>query len=317
MKQLELVIVQFEEVKKLIHVGRVPQLRLALILLDSAAELIMHRKVQGELHSEQWRFEQLERYRKIENSGQANDWIREQIAELEPQVTSKKRRKKINDVFGDKVEFLVERDALPTEVLPVMARLHEYRNETYHRDEHRVDVLLPAVLIYFDVACTVLSTIRPRWIDDEETGPELERFLPGPGGSTDVFRIPEYAAATLRHEVGLDLTTVRSALKNHLLARLEELEDCIREVMGFCRETRPEAIDTIQWGESDPVVSEEDILSWRERAEALAEVDEKHAMFSEFAAIEIALEPFEKKAVDAVIRIDEEINLQIDIARGK
>lgn len=198
-----------------------------------------------------------------------------------------------------------------------MSRLHEYRNETYHRDEHRVDVLLPAVLIYFDVACTVLSTLRPRWIDDEETGPEVERFLQGSGGSTDVFGIPEYAAATLRHEVGLDLTAVRSALKNHLLARLEELEDCIREVMGFCRESRPEAIDTIQWGESDPAVSEEDILSWRERAEALAEVDEKHALFSEFAEIEIALEPFEKKAVDAVIRIDEEINLQIDIARGK
>lgn len=76
MKQLELVIVQFEEVKKLIRVGRVPQLRLAFILLDSAVELIMHRKVQRELYSEQWRFEQLERYRRIENSGQANDWIR-------------------------------------------------------------------------------------------------------------------------------------------------------------------------------------------------------------------------------------------------
>ncbi|MEU3620413.1 hypothetical protein ABZ725_50360 [Streptomyces sp. NPDC006872] len=36
MKRLELVIVQFEEVKHLIEVGRVPQLRLAHILLDSA-----------------------------------------------------------------------------------------------------------------------------------------------------------------------------------------------------------------------------------------------------------------------------------------
>ncbi|WP_435060212.1 hypothetical protein [Streptomyces sp. bgisy060] len=146
MKQLELVIVQFEEVKKLIHVGRVPQLRLAFILLDSAVELIMHRKVQRELDGEQWQFNYLEKYRRMENSGSGGDWVREQIAELEPQVTSKRRRKKINDVFGEKVKFLVERDALPTEVLPVMSRLHEYRNETYHRDEHRVDVLLPAVL---------------------------------------------------------------------------------------------------------------------------------------------------------------------------
>ena len=49
MKRLELVVVQFEEVKRLIEVGRVPQLRLAHILLDSAVELIMHRMAEAEL----------------------------------------------------------------------------------------------------------------------------------------------------------------------------------------------------------------------------------------------------------------------------
>ncbi|MFF5334711.1 hypothetical protein [Streptomyces sp. NPDC013181] len=317
MKQLELVIVQFEEVKKLITVERVPQLRLAFILLDSAVELIMHRKVERELDGERWQFDELEKYRKMEQGGQVSDWGRRRIAELAPQVTSKRRRKKINDTFGAKVEFLVERDALPDEVLPVLSRLHEYRNETYHRDEHRVDVLLPAVLIYFDVACTVLSTLRPRWIEDEETGPELERFLRGMAGWPDPFKLPEYAAATLRSEVGLDLAAVRSSLMNHLLARLEQVDGFIREVMSFGRKSYEEAIEFIQWDEKDSPTDERDVLSWRERAEALVSVVDKHALFSEFAAIEISLEPFERQAIDAMIRIDEEINLQIDIARGK
>jgi hypothetical protein len=49
MQRLELVIVQFKEVKRLIEVGRVPQLRLAHILLDSAVELIMHPPGRGRL----------------------------------------------------------------------------------------------------------------------------------------------------------------------------------------------------------------------------------------------------------------------------
>lgn len=59
-KSLELVIVQFEEVKRLIVIDRVPQLRLAHILLDSAVELIMHRMAESELNLERYPFEQLE-----------------------------------------------------------------------------------------------------------------------------------------------------------------------------------------------------------------------------------------------------------------
>jgi hypothetical protein len=40
-------------------------------------------------------------------------------------------------------------------------KLHEYRNETYHRDQHRIEVIRPAVLIYFDAACTVLEHYEP------------------------------------------------------------------------------------------------------------------------------------------------------------
>ncbi|MEU6011501.1 hypothetical protein [Streptomyces sp. NPDC047453] len=79
MKQLELVIVQFEEVKRLIGVGRVPQLRLAFILLDSAVELIMHRKAQDELALEHWDLQRLERCRRAEKNGHVSDELRSEI----------------------------------------------------------------------------------------------------------------------------------------------------------------------------------------------------------------------------------------------
>ena len=175
MQRLELVVVQFEEVRRLVEIGRVPQLRLAHILLDSAVELIMYRMVEAELRHERFDFDQLENLRRLQAwrhsddptqrrfaaNGPSNDQITAEIRRLEPKVTSKKRRQKIDRNFGDKVDFLVERQLLPQVVAPVLKKLHDYRNETYHRDRHRVEVIRPAVLVHFDVACTVLDHYTP------------------------------------------------------------------------------------------------------------------------------------------------------------
>ncbi|MDJ0382229.1 hypothetical protein [Streptomyces sp. G-G2] len=96
MKRLELVIVQFEEVKRLIEVGRVPQLRLAHILLDSAVELIMHRMAEAELRFEHIDFDRLENLRRLESmrksdnplhrrfaTGPSDDQLRAEIQRLE------------------------------------------------------------------------------------------------------------------------------------------------------------------------------------------------------------------------------------------
>lgn len=332
MKQLELVIVQFEEVKRLIEVGRVPQLRLAFILLDSAVELIMHRQTQDALALEHWDFRRLENYRRAEDDGRGNELIRAEIKELEGQVTSKGKRKKVERSFPDKIDFLVERGSLPNEVGPVLKRLHEYRNETYHRDHHRLEVIRPAVLIYFDTACTVLSTYSPGSVANEDTGPELDRFIEGFNGRYDPFDLPERAANKLREEVGLDLDVVRDALTKHLLGRLEELEENIRYVEGFFHDLLPgDALRIIQVAEYDIDAifnrdvmrsrtyphDEGDFVTWRERAAALSGIAEKHALFTEFAAIETSFEELERQALSSVEQIDDQVQMQLDAHRGK
>jgi hypothetical protein len=238
-KSLELVIVQFDEVKRLIEVERIPQFRLAHILLDSAVELIMHRMVNGELKLERYSFDQLENLRRLERgrksdnpfnrrfaaAGPSDDELRREIQRLEGSVTSKNKRKKIDHNFGDKIDFLVERKKLPKEIGPILKKLHDYRNETYHRDRHRIEIIRPAVLIYFDTACTVLDHYDPGMlIGSDALGPEFARFQDDVLDRADLFELHHRAAKQLRREIGLDLAVVRSALVSHLLERLYDLE---------------------------------------------------------------------------------------------
>ena len=48
-RRLELTVVQLEEAKRFIQSDRIPHLRLALLLLDNTAEVLMHRAIQDEL----------------------------------------------------------------------------------------------------------------------------------------------------------------------------------------------------------------------------------------------------------------------------
>ena len=226
MESLELVIVQFEEVKRLVMIGRVPQLRLAHILLDSAVELLMHRMAWSELDREQYCFEQLENLRRLEAAGRGRPGFRDEIQQLEGNTVSKTRRKKIDSNFGDKIDFLVERGRLPADLGPVLKKLHEYRNETYHRDQHRIECIRPAVLIYFDAACTVLEHYEPgMMITSGSRAPnsrDSTRNFPCPATRSNC---PAGLPGQLRQEVGLDLGALRSALRDHLLGRLIDLKD--------------------------------------------------------------------------------------------
>jgi hypothetical protein len=337
-KSLELVIVQFEEVKRLIVIDRVPQLRLAHILLDSAVELIMHRMAESELNLERYPFEQLENLHRIatgpdpflrmERERLGADWLQEQIKQLEGTVVSKARRKKIDREFNGKIDFLIERNRFPGDLGPVLNKLHEYRNETYHRDEHRIEVIRPAVLIYFDAACTVLEHYEPgTMVLSDSLGPELKQLQQGLPSPPDVFDLPRQAAKQLRMEVGLDLESVRSALSEHLLGRLTDLEDSLAymEENFTGGDVIPgDAIRLLQLGDGDveaifkPKVmrsrpapySIDDLTSWIARATALAGIADRNALFTEFAAIEDCFENIEKGARQAVWRIDEQANMR-------
>lgn len=63
--------------------------------------------------------------------------------------------------------------------------------------------------------------------------------------------------------------------------------------------------------------SKSHLEQWRTRIAALESIADKHALVSEYAAIEDSFEPLEEKIKDAVLQVDYEVQSQIDFARGK
>lgn len=325
MKRLELLIVQFDEAKRLIEIDRDPQLRLALIVLDSAVELVLHRMVQAEYSQADNAARWLPVFRQIESNGGGDDYVRNRIQELESEAISKTKRKKIDAHFAVKIELLTERGRLPVELGPVLNKLHQYRNETYHRDQHRIEVLRPAALVYFDAACAVLACYRPPVLQQVEPGPELGRFMPETKHSG--FDLPKLAADQLRSEIGLDLDAIRSALRDYLLGRLNEAEDGLAFIEGNMPDVAPgDGLRLVQAKPEDTLAEirsstyphvPADLVTWRQRASAMDGIVDRHELMTEFAAIEDEFEELEAKISDLASELEADLQLQLDVYRGK
>ncbi|MHA6762678.1 hypothetical protein [Streptacidiphilus sp. PAMC 29251] len=335
MERLELLVVQLEETKRLIEVDRVPQLRLAFILLDNAAEVILHRSTESALFFQATEEGLLTRLKEMEAAGHSNDWMREQMESLEKSIVPKRRLKEIERNFDAKVEFMVSRDQLPGELAPVLAKLHKYRNETYHRDTLRRELIRPAVLIYFDVICSMLGYYSQGMLSYSSNtvlGPEVERFQTE-AGPISLFGVDlaKKIAKQLRKEVGLDIEGTRQALSAHLIARLDDLDKHLKFIednLGAPGLVPGDALRIVQADLSGLPTLEQvrsrkyrygkaDLQRWRTESAGLDSIDDKAAMFTAYAAIEDDFEPLEVMVESAVTQIDRQMQLDDDIARGK
>ncbi|WP_326590247.1 hypothetical protein [Streptomyces sp. NBC_01294] len=329
MERLELIVVQLEEAKGLIEKGRVPHLRLAFILLDSVTELILHRTVQSALWDQKILTGMLATCKELAASGHAE--AAAEIPSIEARIIPKSELKNIDRNFDAKVTLLVDRGTLDPALGPVLEKLHKYRNEMYHRDKLRREVLMPATLIYFDSACTALESYsRFMAFGSAPLGPEISRFTGGGSGFMQQ-NLPQKIAAQLRREVGLDLPQVRSALAQYLDARLDEISDSlafIEDNLGVPQLVRGDALRLVQANlATNPTLeqvrgkkypySKADMERWRNEISALESISDKHDLVREYAAIEDAFEPFEQLVEKAALDVDREVQLQIDIARGK
>lgn len=305
MSDQDLVPAQFETIRSLIKSDGVAELRLAFILLDSVVELLMHRMIQvifwlrrhDYRNLKSWkvmlaRDEAWERY-----PGMNRERYQRAVDDLEAELVSKTKRARIDREFGAKVTFLVEQGWLPAGLEVVLRKLHDFRNDTYHRDKHRIEVVRPAALIYFDVACSVF---------------EAHRY-----SSTDAQR--------MRDDIGLDFETVRGALAEHLLERLEDLRQSLDYIDGCLtdHDARPgDAILVLQMEDGDvEAVTDQEVLrsrafpigygdldSWTARAYALKSETDRYAMFIEFGSIEGCFEKLEEAAREAIFEIDDQAN---------
>lgn len=338
MQRLERLVVHVREALRLARGGDDAHLRLALILLDSAAELMMHRECETVLSREWQRGHLLALRRQEERFGPLNEALTAERKRLVKEVTSEKRRERIAREFGAKADFLVDADLLPLAEARVLRKLHEYRNEAYHRDELRPTTLSTAVGIYAYLVCALMRDlpVHSMVMEWRSKPPQVIQDLVDPASDPLEWQ-PTIAAHFLR-EFGLDQSgAATSMLSEHLVDRIDNALDAVaygvEHINGMHpgRGVDPEALLAqlqvkdvwlAAFGSPDELRAQDvpvrfaDFAKWRERAEQIASETDVLVAFGSFADIEDAFESTEKELLTMAHGIDEAINDAVKEARG-
>jgi hypothetical protein len=342
-KNLERLVVHVEEAIRLGTSENEPELRLGLLLIDSAAELMLYRETDYLLawgdQYQQW----LDRAEQAAAHGYASD--QDYIDELRGKVFSKTQRNKIEHDFDAKCALLVEQDILQPAQARVLKKLHEYRNETYHRDELRPATLASANRIYIYLVCQmmIVMPVHSMSFSGPVAPAVLNKYLkPGENGFGVGVGLQARIGQALIATTSISNTAeLGQELSEHVNYRLDEIEAAGEECVSFFNSmndrgwTSVAILGMLQAPEpSDPFdhlrrtpddyrnkwarpVNKAKFRTWRKAAAELANETDDLAAFAAFADLEDAFEPIEKQVMRLALDVDREIQNQVDQALGK
>jgi hypothetical protein len=150
---LERLVVHVEEAVRLGCMNDDPHLRLGLMMLDSAAELLLHRECDSRLR---WAGEYRELVRAAEEWRVVMGKELSSAAGLREEAIPAALCRWIDRDFGAKCDYLVGRGVLAEPRARVLKKLHKYRNEAYRRDRLRLGTLASASRVYVYLLCTLM-----------------------------------------------------------------------------------------------------------------------------------------------------------------
>ena len=122
------------------HHERRPALRLGLMMLDSAAELLLHRECDSRLQwAEQSYRERCAWPRRCASNRQGT----RMVTGLQEKALPAAQCRQIDRDFGAKCDYLVGLGVLAEPHARALKKLHRYRDEAYHRDRFCADCGAP------------------------------------------------------------------------------------------------------------------------------------------------------------------------------
>jgi hypothetical protein len=339
LRWLERIIVQLVEARRLANHRDVAHGRLALILLDSAAETLLSRLAD---HALLWADMHGDRLKTVERYGGPSDPDGQALVEeLEAKSVSDKTRARIRQNYADLVRFVFTRDncALDAELAGCLDALHRFRNAVYHQDSVRGDILNPANEVYFYLCCQLLGN-QKFFLMEIATPPAVVADVFGgqlPDGLTGLLTndkdVSKAVAEELLAQWRLDHGEIASALASHLVARIDRLERGLEEFIDYLkypdRARALRAIQLLPYGDQLPErtadfwtrplpVTPRVIDGWKRRSNGIAtgSVEAQNAL-RQFDEIERALADLEAKLEPFSEAIEREIQLEDDWRRGK
>lgn len=326
---LERSTVQLVEAKRFAAHGDPSYSRLALLLLDNAAELSLLRTARSALLLADQYAEMGGRLDEAELGGLSESLQ----ATIRLGNVSARRRKKIEREFDALVDFVAERGrtGLAPEVADCLKILHRFRNGAYHREEIRADIIDSAVLIYFFLCCELLADERHPAHQLGTPGPVIAAILGDldpaksrSGFAYDTMELRKLIAARLREDLSLDHATVTRALSQHLNGRLSVLDRRLETITDFFERPprRSTVLRIIQFGPDSAAgplpadfwtrklpVTEATLENWQSSAHLIAKASHAHDGLRSFARIESVLEQFEEQVEPFIEEIDRQEEL--------
>jgi hypothetical protein len=316
-----------------------PHQRLSLLLLDSAAELMLYRDATDRLGWDRYPDHELAILRRIEaERGSLSPEMSTRKAELQRSVLSKKQRREVERFFGAKLSYLEARGALPSAYARVLRKLHQYRNEAYHQDAVRRGSLRSAVKVYAIVVCELMRILRPSMMSVSGSLPSpLADYFDGPMPPLSLDSQAVVAAALLKR-FGVDTKNdIAVILSDHIIERLNDLDDALGFAARYVAGIRHDAdwdveallhsvqLDRANYRFATPAelraaqvpVTLHVLAECREAAAALTSIDEDIEAFSTFADIEDRFDRAEQHVIGMAFAIDEAIQNEVDRLLGK
>ncbi len=329
MQRLLFVLYQIDEARRQIEAGRLEQLRIALLLLDNAAELQFDRRVREEMVIDEWN-ENTRSLALLIPEGERPELLRDLVAWI---PLTQREKRSLNRTYDKKLEFLSHRRSLiDPRLAGVLAYLHRYRNEAYHEGRVREATLRTACLILLEANCQLLETLSysTRFASDEDYGWFTERF--------GMKRAPlvtsgAFAARALRADVSADPLAVAESLAEHLSSRLDELWENLDFIVDGSRLATREAAYTaaqllaaVKQGRASPELLVEQYTAEMTLDDVAAIVPLIDGVrmsaapldaFMVFSELETRLEVIEAPIDGLVEMIDRHVQQHVDLALGK
>lgn len=330
MRKLSLIAEQINQCKEFIINGDIPHLRMAFVLLDNAAEILMYRKIEYE-------FERDDYWNILRKQA-------EQIRSSQPLLINcpspvpELKRQKILKYFDEKTFFLSEdRDYIHPSKTKALRLLHRYRNETFHRDKVRRETIKPLTILYFEIVCDLLVDLDPHHFSISSEDNWNDFYQKYNLHTKDIYNgnaLLETLKNNFKKELNITASSLKEQLTEHLLNRFEEAFEgleFIRHGLYQNSETLGDALKKVQLLESGkqvdfsnfnqefqsfrPKYTLKSFDDWKESIKKFS--NDKLNLLSEFVEIEEDFEKLEIQINSSVFKLDSAIQAEIDRRRGK
>jgi hypothetical protein len=323
-------------------------LRIAFLLFDSAIETLMVRRLDGlgawSWYSDVPSWVPVEQVKSIdlEDFGQR---AREEAA-TEGYIwwsASASMKRKIEHEFGAKLKALAWQGYIDANLVGIAERLHDYRNEMYHREETRPQALRVAAHLYALVVTLLLRSLRPGYVsfgaDAEEVRLRIEARLSTPTARRSRMslsagnEIQEVLADDLL--AACDLQDAGSVIAEYIDDRTQGLHGLLEFIRGFV-EAYDQSVEQVS--EMDVVrliflmdsgeslknlrsqavpITRRKMREWDEWGNGISADSAPLEAFASLALFEKEFEDFERRVRDVARQVDEAIDAEIDRRRGK